>query len=99
MIVILDRGIFVTCLDVPGEGVGPVDLQGVVPSMSGTKAGIGYLELKDITLDHMMRILLPHLIFFRHRVDHPGFDFSVLGPIPFREICVYTPSSPPNRAR
>ena len=81
LIVVLDKGIFITVANIPGQiHVAPIDFQGEANLPRGTKVGIGYLETAQATLDALMRLLLPHLTIFRHRVDHPGFKFSTLGP-------------------
>lgn len=90
MIVVLDRGIWVTVTRVPGFGVAPAMLDAVsLAAPAGTQVGITYLEHGDGTLDAMMRLLLAHLTFFRHRVDHPGFNFGDLGPSPVKWIGTY----------
>lgn len=90
MIVVLDQGLFVTCMDIPGHGGAPADIQGISPSPVGTRIGITYLEYKELTLDTMMRLLLAHLTFFRHRIDHPGFNFRSIGSVPTKWIGEYT---------
>ena len=90
MIVVLDQGVFATCMDIPGSGGAPADIQGISPSPIGTKLGIAYFEYKDLTLDIMLRLLIGHLTFFRHRIDHPGFNFRSLGPVPSIWIGEYT---------
>lgn len=90
MIVVLDRGIWTTVTQVPGLGVGPTLLDVVsLAAPVGTRLGITYLEYGDRTLDAMMRLLLAHLTFFRHRVDHPGFNFGEIGPSPIKWIGTY----------
>ncbi len=86
MIVILDQGLFLTMAKVPGSGVAPVDFQGISPAAVGTEYGIGYLPYRERSLDVMLRMLIGHLVFFRHRTDHPGFDFEKLGRIKFKMI-------------
>lgn len=87
MIVVLDRGIVVPCVSLPGEKISPIQLEGLpLVTPIGTQLGLGFLDYKKNTLDGMMRILLSHLTFFRHRVDHPGFDFSTLEKNPIKWI-------------
>lgn len=87
MVVILDRGVWVTVVGIPGHGAAPATLEGIPPmTPPGTRLGIAYLEYGDRTLDAMMRLLLAHLTFFRHRVDHPGFNFAALGQMPVKWI-------------
>jgi hypothetical protein len=76
IIVVLDKGIFFTAAEVPGHGFNPAMFQGPGKWPVGTKLGIGYMELGQNALDSMLRLLLAHLTFFRHRVDHPGFKFG-----------------------
>ena len=81
LIAVLDRGLWPTTAFYPGEGVAPVTLTGISPQIPrGAKVGIGYMEFGGRTLDAMMRLLLAHLTFFRHRVDHPGFAHADIGP-------------------
>lgn len=90
MVVVLDRGIWVTVTQVPGFGVAPAFIDAVSQAAPvGTRVGIAYFEYGDRTLDAMMRLLLSHLTFFRHRVDHPGFNFSALGPRPIKWMGTY----------
>lgn len=89
LIVILDRGMFAACMEVPGHGPAPADIQGISPAPIGTRLGLTYLDYRKRTLDSMMRMLLGHLTFFRHRIDHPGFDFWTLGQSPVKWIGEY----------
>jgi len=82
LIVMLDRGVFTTCIHVPGYQNGVVNFQGVSEAPVGTEVGLAYLECGERTLDAMLRILLVHLTPFRHRIDHPGFNFAELPPSP-----------------
>lgn len=82
MIVVLDRGIFTTCIHVPGDQNGVVNFQGVSEAPVGTEVGLVYLEHGERTLDVMLRILLVHLTPFRHYIDHPGFNFEELSLVP-----------------
>ena len=77
MVVILDKGIFITCTEVPGFGAAACNFQQISICPVGTKFGYAFFEFGENTLDFMMRHLLSHLTFFRHRIDHPGFE---LGP-------------------
>jgi hypothetical protein len=45
-----------------------------------------------MTLDAMLRMLLSHLTFFRHRIDHPGFNFQEQGPLRVQWILEFGPS-------
>lgn len=90
LIAILDRGIYVTFLKTPDDMAAPVDLQGISPAPIGTKVGIGYLGCGQGTLDEMIRILLVHLTFFRHRIDHPGFEYGRYGPSQVKVLGEYT---------
>jgi len=77
MIVVLDNGIFITCIELPDSTRAACNFQNVSICPVGTKVGFAYFELGAHALDFMLRHLLLHLTFFRHRVDHPGFE---LGP-------------------
>ena len=84
LIVILDKGIYGTVAQLPGStGVSAIDFQGPSIMPIGTKIGLGYMECGEGTLDAFMRLFLPHLALFRHRIDHPGFKFTQLaaGPV------------------
>ena len=87
MIVIPDIGIVVPCVDLPGEKIAPIQLEGLpLAAPIGTKLGIGFLGYKNDTLDFMMRLLLSHLTFFRNRIDNPGFDFNLLENHPIKWV-------------
>ena len=89
LIVILDRAIATTVMDIPGSGPAPVSFQTVFLCPAGSKVGITYFEYGERVLDAMMRLLLSHLSLFRHRIDHPGFDFDQFGPCPTRWVGHY----------
>lgn len=81
LIVVADKGIYVAAVAIPGRGPAPIIYQGDGPGFpAGTKIGIAFMEFGESTLDTMMSILLPHLMVFRHRIDHPGFKFQEAGP-------------------
>lgn len=81
LIVILDKGIYFTGAQLPGRGAAPIDYQGDGAGFPvGTRIGIAFTEFRQGTLDAMVRLLLAHLTVFRHRVDHPGFNFQEQGP-------------------
>lgn len=63
---------------VPGvEGWNFAYLEGVGgPAGEGSHLAISVAEFEEYTLDAFFRLLLPHLMFFRSMVDHPGFDWS-----------------------
>jgi hypothetical protein len=75
LIVILDKGIFTTFVRQPGSGPAPAVIHGVSQHPLGTSVGVMYYDTGDMALDVFLRLLLAHLTFFRHRIDHPGFAF------------------------
>jgi hypothetical protein len=78
LVTILDKGIITTASQLPGSlQPSPAMIYGIpdyVPP--DTKLHIVYLPELETTLDHFLRFLLAHLSFFRHRISHPGFDWS-----------------------
>jgi len=76
MIVILNRGIYIPIIKFTNGDDGPITLDGIPNAPPQTEIGLAFLNYGDRTLDHMLRLLLADLTFFRHRVDHPGFEFS-----------------------
>lgn len=75
-IVILDKGVFTTFIRVPGLGPAPAIIHGPSQHTPGTRLGVMYFDAGEMALDVFTRLLLGHLTFFRHRVDHPGFAFA-----------------------
>ena len=92
MIVILDRGIYVPIAIFPDGNAGPITMEGVPPAPAGTTIGLSFFPYGENTLDHMLRILLGQLTFFRPRIDHPGFDFRSTGPRQVYRIGTYNQS-------
>ncbi|MGA2862946.1 MAG: DUF6602 domain-containing protein [Verrucomicrobiota bacterium] len=76
LIVVLDKGVFTTFVRLPGRGPAPAVIHGVSQHAPGTSVGVMYYDTGDMALDVFLRLLLAHLTFFRHRVDHPGFGFT-----------------------
>lgn len=82
MIVILDRGIFLTTLNLPGRDSSVFLAKGIPDFPVGTDYGISYMEYGENTLDAMMRCFIPYLSIFHNHVHHPGFNFAELGEVP-----------------
>lgn len=76
LIIILDKGVFTTFIRIPGRGPAPAIIHGPSQHALGTRIGVMYYDTGDMALDVFLRLLLAHLTFFRHRIDHPGFAFS-----------------------
>ena len=78
IVVILDKGIFTLSARIKNiqgwnfaiwEGLGG-------PAAEGSHIAVAQAEFGEYSLDAFLRILLAHLIFFRDKVDHPGFNWS-----------------------
>lgn len=78
VIVILDRALISLVAQVPGVGGWNFAyLEGLGgPAGEGSHLAISVAEFEEYTLDGFFRLLLPHLMFFRSMVDHPGFNWS-----------------------
>jgi len=76
LIVILDKGVFTTFVGMPGFGPAPAIIHGPSQHAAGTRVGVMYYDTGEMALDVFLRLLLAHLTFFRHRIDHPGFAFK-----------------------
>jgi len=46
------------------------------PSAEGSHIGVAQADFAEYSLDAFLRFLLAHLIFFRDKVHHPGFQWS-----------------------
>jgi hypothetical protein len=75
-IVVLDRGVYTTFVQMPGRGPAPAIIHGVSQHAPGTAVGVMFYGAGTDSLDVFLRLLLGHLTFFRYRVDHPGFGFA-----------------------
>ncbi len=78
---ILDKVISYTSVEIEQQTQGPqpMELSALNPAVTRdrlTKFSISAEEKNQDSLEIWLRLLLAHLSFFRHRVDHPGFDWD-----------------------
>jgi len=78
IILVLDKGIVALSAKAKGiPGWNTAFIEGSGGSFGeGSHIAISHMELKSEGLDWFFRILLAHLIHFRSRVDHPGFNWT-----------------------
>lgn len=78
LVVILDKGILTLSAKLKGiEGWSPVIWEGEGGvNAEGSHIAISQADYAEFSLDAFLRLLLAHLIFYRDRVDHPGFNWS-----------------------
>ncbi len=77
LVVVLDQGVLnIAGQDPKGESWIPVLVES--PQISrgeGYHLAVSTGYFGKYSLDAFFRVLLGHLMFFRHRIDHPGFDW------------------------
>lgn len=78
LVVVLDKGILTLGAKIKGvEGWGFSHLEGIGgPAAEGSHIGVAQADFGEYSLDAFLRLLLAHLIFFRDKVHHPGFNWS-----------------------
>jgi hypothetical protein len=74
IIAVLDRGIITFIAQPKGDDWTMAVLDGP-GGQEGTHIGFGIQDLELTTLDAFFRLLLSHLMVFRGKIDHPGFNW------------------------
>jgi len=75
-IFVLDKMMLSLASDPLGKGQwGPLILY-QLPPLEGVHVAIGTVELGVGVLDAFVTMLITHLQYFRHSIDHPGFNWS-----------------------
>jgi hypothetical protein len=73
ILMVLDRGI-ITLVGRPPREEWSLAMTDGPGGPEGSHFGTGIVDFGSDTLDGFFRLSLSHLVFFRHRVDHPGFQ-------------------------
>ena len=74
---VLDKGMLSLTADPLKQGQWAPMVLYHVPPTEGVHLAVGSIKLGEETLDTFIRSLLAHLQFFRHSIDHPGFNWSI----------------------